>query len=140
MSEFRPTENQLRALCAFQEREYKGPIHAAMEKIGMSRRMWYYWFDDPAFETWWVAEAERFFGRQLPKIQAALLDAATHPKDRNDKRIDTRAAEILLQRFDKGFAPRSHQIIDADCKIGVDSQKTLELIDGIIRTSQQEGD
>ena len=56
-----------------------------------------------------MAEAEKFFGLHLPHIHGALFHAAITPLSRKDKKIDVNAAKLVLERYDRGFVPRTRQ-------------------------------
>jgi len=131
---FCPQENHLRALVVFQAHEYMGKLHELMTEAGLSKQTYHYWFRDvPGFPEWWRAQADDWFAKQIIRVQAALLQAAVIPTKRSERRIDTKAAELLLQRFDLGFAPRSKQTVETDVRVSLDAEKTLEAIDSIIK-------
>jgi len=116
VSAFTPSEQQRSLLKVFQDAGYRITIAEACDGVagleGDHRRQYYRWMDKPEFAAWWQAEAERFFTLKLPSVHANLHRMATTPVEKG-RLGDAKAAELLLQRFDKGFVPRSQKDINA---------------------------
>jgi hypothetical protein len=47
----------VKALKAFQKRNYLCTIGEAMQAAGLSRAPWYDWQQDEQFRQWWLAES-----------------------------------------------------------------------------------
>lgn len=81
-------------------------VEEAMQTAGLTRDAYYKWFERDEsgdFARWWQHEAEKWAGRQLPRVYGAVVDAAVRDKPVGSA-VDRRTA---LERFDKGFAPKS---------------------------------
>ena len=107
--DFTPSEKQRSLLMAAQDASYGGCVRAWCRAAEIHHGSYYRWIEDPNFCKWWRAEAEKFFCLRLPRIHAALFDAATRPRTRKEAQIDVAAAKLVLERYDKGFVPRSRQ-------------------------------
>jgi hypothetical protein len=100
-----PSENQKRVLAAAQDDGYEQTIEKMCDVAGINRRTYYRWFDDQGFLDWWQYEADKYFIRQLPRVQRAAVKASLEkgaPGSVADRKL-------VLERFDKGFAPRTRQ-------------------------------
>ena len=108
-TDFTPSKKQLSLLMAAQKASYGGGVRAWCRTAEIHHGSYYRWIEDPNFRRWWMAEAEKFFCLRLPRIYGALFDAATRPRKRKDAQIDVAAAKLVLERYDKGFVPRTRQ-------------------------------
>ena len=111
------TDNMKLVLKHMQDNGYDSSIVDACGVCKINRKSYYDWFDNPNFVKWWQEQADRHFELQLPAIQAALARQAKDPKK---ARVDTTAAKLLLERFDKGYAPRSRQDTKLDATLSVE--------------------
>ena len=115
---FEPSENQRRLLSVVQDGGYSIPVADACRKAELNRTGTYYrWMEDEAFAAWWIAKATQYFARQLPRVYAALMAAATG-KDQH-RRVNQAAAKILLDRFDSGFLPATRTEHSGDVDVDV---------------------
>lgn len=110
---FEPTERQQRTLAAFQEGGYADTVLEACRAAGVDAGNYYRWFDKPGFAAWWQAEAEAWFGRQLPRVQAAMLRAAG-----GEEMPGSPDRKLFLERYDRKYAPRSKQELDLGDRAG----------------------
>jgi AcrR family transcriptional regulator len=125
LTQFEPSKNQLAAVKAWQERDYAASVLEVCQEIGISRQAYYQWFDNEAFCDWWQGQADRWFALQRPRILAAIAAGATEDKPKGNPKD----RELFLQRFDKGFMPKSKQEISAtvDASINFESMTDDEL-------------
>ena len=128
-----PNKNHLAVLKAIQARNYLLGTVEAIRECGLHESTYYLWIDNPAFVTWWEDQAESFFTLRLPRVKAAVLDAATGKFDKDDGKYNSKAQELFLQRFDKGFVPRSQKKVQHSGGIGVDLDLS-QLTDADLRT------
>lgn len=128
LTEFEPSENQRRVLAAFQGKGYLCTVEDGCKLGGVTRQPWYEWFDNPGFAAWWQMKAETWFARQLPRVQAALVSAATSAQDHKAAKYNPKAIELFLQRFDKGFIPASKQISEVQVDVTSLDNRTAELL------------
>ena len=98
-TEYQPTVRQRRLLAALQETAYAGDMREACQKAGVTAGAFDRWFSRPDFADWWLAEAERFFARELPRVYAVLLDQAF----KGGPSGSGTAAKLFLDRFDRNF-------------------------------------
>ena len=116
---FKPKENMVKAMEYMQDVDYRCSIKVMCEAVGMAERGYYYWFKNPEFCRWWIDEADAHFARSIPYVKAAMYASATgekvqgSPKDR----------EMLLQRYDEGFMPKSKREISGDAGKVLDALK-----------------
>ena len=108
---FKPSPEQARALEVWQKGQYLDTIESCAEKTGIAWSTWYRWFDNClGFDRWWASEAEKWFARQLPSIQAAVTRAAMH---KGKSAIGSTAdRKLFLERFDPRYIPTSRKEID----------------------------
>ena len=105
-------------LSAFQATDYLCTVVEACGKAGMVSRTYRYWFDDPGFAQWWHEQAEEHFGRLLPKAWGLVWGAANG--DRGGSAADRK---LLIERFDKGFAPKHRSEQSGEVKLTVSREK-----------------
>ena len=116
-AEYEPTENQLAVLHAFQASKYLGTQKESCRAAGVDRGQYHRWFhNSPGFAAWWEAQAETFFHRGLPAVHARVADSAAKLFGRDDPKPDTASAKLFMERFDKGFVPRSRKDIEGNVK------------------------
>jgi hypothetical protein len=109
---FNPTSEMQAALKAFQDADYGCTVEEGMTAAGMSRRTFYDWHEmQEGFSVWWNDRAEAHFAKRLPKIMKNLTRASEGEYSRADKKADAALIRLFLERFDKGFVPRSRQEI-----------------------------
>ena len=137
LTKFTPADSQKLLLKAFQDKKYLCTVEEGCKKAGFeSRQTFYDQFDNcPGFEEWWAAEADLFFQRKLPKVKASVLDAAISKFDKDDGKYNSKAQELFLQRFDKGFVPRSKKEVEHSGQVGVNLSK---LTDEQLKAMEQE--
>ena len=97
-----------RALEVAQASDYEISIVDLCGEIDLNRRTWYEYFDNPTFVKWWNEQVERHFGLKLPGVYRALQRAA-EGEDGICNRVRSSAAKLLLERFDRGYAPKTRQ-------------------------------
>ena len=108
-TEFAPSEKQLSLLMATQKASYGGGVRAWCRAVGIHHGSYYRWLNDPNFRRWWMDEAEKYFALQLPRVQGALVVAATTARRSSDAKMDTAAIKLFLERFDKDFIPKTRR-------------------------------
>ncbi len=108
-TEFKPTAKMQDALEYLRSKDYKSSVTQLCEAIGISRRAYYYWFDNPRFVNWWNEQCERHFALRRGAVYAALYEAATERVGRDDSRHNPSAIKLYLERFDEKYAPRSRE-------------------------------
>ncbi len=112
LTEFSPSANQL-AFVTFQEANgYAGSYVKAGVSIGVTHSAISQWFNKPAFAEWYQAQAEEWYRKRLPDIYKAVRVSAVGAVDKR-LRGSAKAQELYLQRFDRGFIPKSQQSVDA---------------------------
>lgn len=99
------------------ENGYDASITEACEACKIARRSYYDWFENPKFSKWWLEQANKHFELRLPKVQDALLRQAGDPKA---PKVDTAAAKLVLERFDKSYITRSRQDVKLDATLSVE--------------------
>lgn len=144
VADFKPSETQKSALEAFQARKYLCTVAEACEAAGLSSRAYYHWFEKcPGFEKWWAAKADLFFARKLPKVKGAVLDAAVSKFDKDAGKYNSKAQELFLQRFDRGFVPRSRSDVEHSGKVSLDwsnmTDADLERMEHTLRSKDDAG-
>lgn len=82
----------------------------------------------PGFVRWWYDEAELFFQRRLPAVYAQMFLRATGKTARGSYHD----AKLILERFDRGYMPRSAQVVAAKIAHGKARPADLEAIDQIL--------
>ena len=120
---FNPSETQLAAARAFQASDYVCSIAQAMATVGLTADCYHKWFARDAtgeFAAWWRAEAERHFGKLLPRMYGALARQATGNGDGNPTAMKT-----YLERFDDGFTPRTKTDTNLSATVGYIDLKEL---------------
>ena len=75
-TQWEPSDNQLKMLKLCQDEEYRIPISKATEKIGITRRCFYLWQQNPDFIEWWVESSKKWAALSLPEIHQVGLEAA----------------------------------------------------------------
>lgn len=143
-TKFQPTVSQRIILKAFQTRNYLCSVEEACSVIEKFARSTYYdWFDHPDFTEWWQDQADEFFVKRLPKVKAAVLDAATKTFGRKAGKYNSKAQELFLQRFDKGFIPKTRKEVKHEGNIGVNFSKMqddeLERAERALRNKDDDG-
>lgn len=130
--EWHPTENQIKVLDFYQDSNYAATQKEMTEATEVSDTGFRNWFKTSAFVAWWNEHLDAFMGRQLPRVYAALVEEATGGNTTG--RSCAAAAKIILERWDKHYAPKVRQDINlsGELKIGVGSEKFDELCDEII--------
>ncbi|HDZ20078.1 hypothetical protein LCGC14_0204560 [marine sediment metagenome] len=112
-TDFEPSEDQKKLLEVVQDSGYGMSVTAACATAGVARRTYYNWFDAPDFVAWWKDRYERHLAMQLPRIYHAMMESALgHNKDANPQAI-----KLTLERFDKGYTPRSKQQIQGAVEV-----------------------
>ena len=109
---WQPNERMLRLLDVFWEQGYDVTVKDACEEAKISRRTYYNWEDDPDFMVWWNEKMDKWFIREKRKVYVSLVKAATE----DDQPGSDQARRTFLERFDKQFAPRTRQDIDANVR------------------------
>ena len=126
-TKFQPTESQEIILKAFQAENYLCTVEKACSVIdGLARSTYYDWFDHPDFTEWWQEQADEFFAKRLPKVKGAMLAGAIEHAGKGDKKYNPKAQELFLQRFDKGFVPRSKKEVEHSGQIGVNLSRLTD--------------
>lgn len=133
LTEYEPTEGQLRLLKAFQSKNYLCTVEEGCKAAGYETRQSFYdQYDDyPGFEQWWADQADLFFLRRLPAVKAAIASAATTPTSRKDKKYNPKAQELFLQRFDRGFVPRSRKDVAHGGEINLTFEQIVDKLHGM---------
>ena len=93
---FCPTTQMEDLLAHMQRQDYDCTITDACKAVGICRRSYYRWFDQPGFAQWWVQQQDRHFAMAIGRVQAAMLKAATSdgaPGSTSDRKL-------FLERFD----------------------------------------
>jgi hypothetical protein len=57
--------------------------------------------------VWWIAEASKFFGRDLPKVLQNLRSGAAAVFDKDTPKPDSALVKLFLERFDADYKPKS---------------------------------
>lgn len=108
LTDFEPSENQRQFLKAMQASDYALPIGEACKAAGLaSRQSFYDWSKDGRFIAWWAEQAERWFGMQLPRVQAAMLRAAS-----GAELSGSPDRKLFLERYDRKYTPRTKQDVE----------------------------
>lgn len=144
-AEYEPSETQQSTLEAFQATNYLCTVVEGCEAAGLTARSFYLWFHEmPGFSEWWSAQADLFFSRKLPKVQGALFNAATGLFDKDTGKHNSKAQELFLQRYDRGFVPRSRKEIEHSGKVGLDvsgmTDADLERMEHTLRATDDGSD
>ena len=135
---FQPSPAQLAALKTWQDKDYDCTVAEGMLGAERARETWYAWMGLPEFASWWEAEARKHFMRLMPRIYAAMCKAATG-KGGLDLSRGAADRKTLLERFDKGFVPRSRQDITGDVGLSLDlTAMTEDELDGLIHAIDPE--
>ena len=108
-----PTENQEAALKRAEACEWKFKIVNLCADIGVDRSSYYQWFKTPGFVAWWNEAVERWFALRMPAMYGDILESVRMESSRRNMS----AAKLLMERFDKGYAPRSRQDVKADVAV-----------------------
>jgi len=125
-TKFEPTEKMRDLLNAWREEDYACSISEACRRADVHRSMWYEWIHRPGFVGWWLAEAQAHFGGRIPEVYSVLFAAAS-----GDRRGDTSAAKLILERFDDMYAPRSRQEQKIEADVGESTlDRIMRLADG----------
>jgi len=107
-----------------------------MSVAGFKRETWYAWMGVPEFAKWWEAEAQKHFMQLLPKIYGAMCRAATG-KGGLDLSRGAADRKTILERFDRGFVPRSSKEITGDLTATLDlsmmTDETLQALAHAVR-------
>lgn len=112
-TDFEPSEGQKKLLEVVQDSGYGMRVTVACATAGVARRTYYNWFDHADFVTWWTQQRERHFAMQMPRVHQAIIDAAIGVS--ND--ANPRMAKLAMERFDKGYTPRSKQQIQGAVEV-----------------------
>ena len=123
-TDFAPSETQKALLSVMQECDYGRSITEACAEAKVGRRTYYGWLESPHFSRWWLQQAERHFARSLPAIYGSIVLSATG----KDSSGSIAAARLFLERFDKGFVPRTRKDLSLDMPFGV--PEILRRLDG----------
>jgi len=133
---YQPSDSQRAAATAFQAVNYNCTIEGGMSGAGLVRQTWYDWMDSPEFAAWWEAQAHKHFMRLLPRVYGAMHTAAVGEGDKN-LRGGASDRKTILERWDKGFVPRSRQEVDQQGTITLDlttmTEETLETLAHAVR-------
>jgi len=105
-----PCENQLAALKLAQESDYELSVTALCQGVGIARTTWYEYWDTAQFVAWWTQSFEKYFSGRLPQVYAALVQSALG----NRTAVNTSAAKLLMERHDKGYAPKTRADVQVD--------------------------
>ena len=100
-----PTDRMLELLRTAQDAKYEISVSTLCGETELNRRTYYEYFDNPNFVEWWQAQADRYFALQVSRLSAVSMSRALGKTERGST-ADTR---LMLERHDKGFAPRSRQ-------------------------------
>jgi len=119
-TKWQPCANQLAALKLIQESDYELSVTALCQGVGIARATWYEYWDTVPFVKWWNAACEKHFAGRMPQVYAAVTQSALG----NRPGVNTRAAKLLAERFDEGYAPKTR----ADVKVD-STQKTYVNVD-----------
>ncbi len=105
--DFTPSENQLKVLTAIQDTDYSATTLDVCKRAGITPQAYYKWFRNEAFREWWQGELDRFFAFRRGRVVAAVYEAAISEKPQ--PRGSTTDRRLFLERYDKGYMPRSKQ-------------------------------
>lgn len=105
--EFEPTAMMIKVISVYLEslKNIEKPLTPPeiLEKLGHSRRSWYYWLEKPLFQKWWEQACEEFFSKTgLYKVHSALYRYALLPNSPQDRKM-------YLDRFDPNYKPATAQ-------------------------------
>ena len=100
---FEPNDHQRAVLSAFQESDYGCTVVGACQAAGITKQAYYLWFDNPAFGEWWEEQSNRFFRRQLARVQHATMVSAIEA----DAPGSPQAQKLFFERFDRDYCPAS---------------------------------
>jgi len=101
-TKFNPSEKQRSLLNAFKDADYVVTVTKACEVVGLARRTYYDWIDNPDFAEWWENQAKRYIALKLPQVWGNLAQAATG-KFANGERPNVYAIKTFLERFDRDY-------------------------------------
>ena len=138
MTNWTPTENQLKALKHAQEQRYDYSVTALCQAIGIARQSYYGWFETPEFSEWWINALERHFGQRLGKWYQGLEQIGTGASDGKAS-----AYKILLERFDKAYLPKTKQQVQHSGGVGVEvdlEHKTKEELERFAHATELDVD
>ena len=110
LANWQPCENQIAALKLVQESDYELSVTALCKAVGIARMTWYDYWETAAFVEWWTHAFEKHFAGRLPQVYAALHQSAKGARPA----VNTQAAKLLMERFDKGYAPRTRSDVQVD--------------------------
>ena len=123
--DFTPSENQLKVLTAIQDTEYSATVMDVCKRAGITSQAYYKWFQNEAFREWWQAELDRFFALRRSRVIAAIYQAAISEKPQ--PRGSTTDRRLFLERYDKGYMPKSKRELEHRGPVPVDlSQMSQE--------------
>ena len=126
-TDFDPSKNQEAMLTASQGEDYGDSVSEACRKAGIERSTFYRWFANPEFAEWWRGQAEAWFGRKLPQVQAAVYAAATERSGKGDAKFDPRAQKLFFERFDKKYTPTQRHETHVTGKLDLSTVTAEEL-------------
>ena len=112
MTDWQPNEHQQHALSLSQDADYALSVTDLCKEVGVSRQAYSLWFNTPGFVKWWGEAFERHMMLALPRMYGAVMERASGlvaPKSGSPQ-----DAKLLMERFDKGYAPRSRQEVTGE--------------------------
>ena len=103
-----PNAKQQAFINAYASDDCSGCVSEACRISGCHRTTVYYWLDDPDFRAYWEEQREHDGYLMLKSVDEAIGRAAKG-KARD---VNTAAAKLLYERFDRKYAPRAKQEIE----------------------------
>jgi len=105
-TKWKPTKNMRAALTYAQEHGYAYCKIKLCAEIGIDRSTYYGWFHNADFDRWWRNKWVGYFELRLSAIYGTALARA---EGISGAKGSTRDAKLLIERFDKGYAPKTRQ-------------------------------
>lgn len=121
-TQFEPNDNQQHFLRVCQDNAYSKGIAACCRDAEIHRDTYYKWTLDLGFVAWWREQADRWFARQLPKVQGAILRSAA-----GQNLPGSRDRKLFLERYDKQYTPRHRQELQVSGKLDLSTMTQEEL-------------
>ena len=106
-TKWEPTDCQRALLKVYQDADYQISVTDACSKAGINRVTYYAYWETAGFREWWIAEASKFFGRDLPKVLQNLRSGAAAVFDKDTPKPDSALVKLFLERFDADYKPKS---------------------------------
>ena len=108
LTQFNPTENQERVINAYEASDCMCNVSELCKAGGISRPTFYAWLDDPDFRAYWEDRREK---RAVLAVGVADRGMRASAAGKN-KDVNVAACKLILERFDKNYAPRAKQEIE----------------------------